>query len=101
MIAHPQIPNGSYVAAAANEEMDRKPPSSKRFIPEPLLDSDQAAAIMQIHPKTLQRLARKGSDSGIPCRQAVALPRNGDRTLDRSSTCWLNWDRPLSEVAVG
>lgn len=27
---------------------------------EPLLDSDQAAAILHIHPKTLQRLARRG-----------------------------------------
>ncbi|MGB8029693.1 MAG: helix-turn-helix domain-containing protein [Terracidiphilus sp.] len=30
------------------------------FCPEPLLDSIQAAAIMQIHPKTLQKLARRG-----------------------------------------
>jgi excisionase family DNA binding protein len=27
---------------------------------EPFLDSDQAAAILRIHPKTLQRLARHG-----------------------------------------
>ena len=31
------------------------------FAPEPLLDSTQAAAIMQIHPKTLQKLARRGT----------------------------------------
>ena len=43
----------------------RKPPRSERFIPEPLLDSEQAAAIMQIHPKTLQKLARKGLIRGI------------------------------------
>jgi excisionase family DNA binding protein len=30
------------------------------FAAEPLLDSDQAAAIMQIHPKTLQKMARRG-----------------------------------------
>jgi excisionase family DNA binding protein len=30
------------------------------FAPEPLLDTDQAAAIMRIHPKTLQKLARRG-----------------------------------------
>jgi excisionase family DNA binding protein len=29
------------------------------FFPEPLLDSDQAAAILQLHPKTLQRMARR------------------------------------------
>jgi excisionase family DNA binding protein len=28
-------------------------------VPEPLLDTDQAAAIMRIHPKTLQKLARR------------------------------------------
>lgn len=44
---------------------ERKPPVSARFAPEPLLDSDQAAAIMQIHPKTLQKLARKGIVRGI------------------------------------
>ena len=31
------------------------------FFPEPLLDSDQAAAILKIHPKTLQRMARRGA----------------------------------------
>ncbi len=36
------------------------PPASETFVPEPLLDSDQAAAIMRIHPKTLQKLARRG-----------------------------------------
>jgi excisionase family DNA binding protein len=29
------------------------------FAAEPLLDSDQAAAILKIHPKTLQRMARR------------------------------------------
>jgi helix-turn-helix protein len=27
---------------------------------EPLLDSEEAAALLRIHPKTLQRLARRG-----------------------------------------
>ena len=30
------------------------------FAAEPLLDSDQAAAILKIHPKSLQRMARRG-----------------------------------------
>jgi len=30
------------------------------FAAEPLLDSDQAASILKIHPKTLQRMARRG-----------------------------------------
>ncbi len=46
-------------------ENGRKPPASERFIPEPLLDSEQAAAIMQIHPKTLQKLARRGVVRGV------------------------------------
>src|SRR5215472_2930247 len=35
------------------------------FVPEPLLDTDEAAAVMKIHPKTLQKLARRGSIHGI------------------------------------
>ena len=38
--------------------------SDPKFSFEPLLDSDQAAAILRIHPKTLQRLARKGRVTG-------------------------------------
>ena len=34
--------------------------SDLKFSTEPFLDSDQAAAILRIHPKTLQRLARHG-----------------------------------------
>jgi excisionase family DNA binding protein len=37
----------------------KRPPASEAFVPEPLLDTDQAAAIMRIHPKTLQKLARR------------------------------------------
>jgi excisionase family DNA binding protein len=32
---------------------------------EPLLDSEEAAALLKIHPKTLQKLARKGEVSAI------------------------------------
>jgi excisionase family DNA binding protein len=38
----------------------KRPPVFEAFVPEPLLDSDQAASIMRIHPKTLQKLARRG-----------------------------------------
>ena len=46
----------------------RKPPmnadaSSPGF--EPLLDSDEAAALLKIHPKTLQKLARSGEIDAI------------------------------------
>ena len=43
----------------------KKPPSSVTTIPERLLDSDEAAAIMNCHPKTLQKLARKGVVRGV------------------------------------
>ena len=43
----------------------RKPPLSAGFGPEPLLDSEQAAALIQIHPKTLQKFAREGQIQGI------------------------------------
>jgi excisionase family DNA binding protein len=32
---------------------------------EPLLDSEEAAALIKIHPKTLQRMARHGEITGI------------------------------------
>ena len=32
---------------------------------EPLLDSEEAAAMLKIHPKTLQKLARSGEISGV------------------------------------
>ena len=43
----------------------RKPVSAAHDLPEPLLDSDEAASIMKIHPKTLQKLARKGIVRGV------------------------------------
>jgi len=38
--------------------------SDFKFSTEPFLDSDQAAAILRIHPKTLQRLADTVASSG-------------------------------------
>lgn len=32
---------------------------------EPLLDSDEAAQLLKIHPKTLQRMARRGEIPGV------------------------------------
>jgi hypothetical protein len=39
---------------------------ASRELPEPLLDSDEAASIMKIHRKTLQKLARRGM---VYCRR--------------------------------
>lgn len=48
-----------------DQELEKKPVRSEPFVPEPLLDTDQAAAIMRIHPKTLQRYARQGIVRGF------------------------------------
>jgi excisionase family DNA binding protein len=57
------VPEKTQPVAAA----DAEPPKARlqallpgAFFPEPLLDSGQAAAILKIHPKSLQRMARKG-----------------------------------------
>jgi excisionase family DNA binding protein len=43
----------------------KKPASSAGAYFEPLLDTDEAAAIMRIHPKTLQKFARRGLVRGV------------------------------------
>ena len=52
--------------AVAEFRVDRKkPPHRVTVVPEPLLDSEEAAGIIKIHPKTLQRLARNGVIRGV------------------------------------
>jgi len=52
--------------ANARNPLGKKPPNSAgRTLPERLLDSDEAAEIMHVHPKTLQKLARQGIVRGI------------------------------------
>lgn len=41
------------------------PKSRKRKVPEPLIDSDQAAAMIGVAPKTLQKYARHGMVRGV------------------------------------
>jgi excisionase family DNA binding protein len=49
-------------------DFGKKPPTrvsatnDPRF--EPLIDTEQAAALLRIHPKTLQRMARRGEVRG-------------------------------------
>lgn len=49
--------------AAARSEFEKASDSVASF--EPLLDSTEAAALLRIHPKTLQKLARSGEIAGI------------------------------------
>lgn len=51
---------------------DRQPPDSgpsgdrpPQSVKEPLLDSHQAAAILRVHPRTLQRLVHRGKIHAI------------------------------------
>jgi excisionase family DNA binding protein len=59
-------PNTNHNGNHENFE-ERRPPTS--VVPdqafEPLLDSGEAAALLKIHPKTLQKLARNGEITGI------------------------------------
>ena len=41
------------------------PVDEARYQFEPLLDTARAAALLQIHPKTLQKLARAGTVIGV------------------------------------
>ena len=43
----------------------KMPVSSYDAVFEPLLDSSEAAALLKIHPKTLQKLARNGEIAAI------------------------------------
>ena len=49
----------------APKEDATNPASPAAFVPQPLLNSEEAAAVMKIHPKTLQKLARRGVVRGI------------------------------------
>ena len=49
-----------------NHVLERKKPSAVREDAfEPLLDSTEAAALLKIHPKTLQKMARNGEITAI------------------------------------
>ena len=55
-----------------NMSDERKPPASvgvtegrPRIDREPLLDSHQAAAILKVHPRTLQRLVHRGELAAV------------------------------------
>lgn len=46
-------------------DVPRKSPASASIVPEPLIDSERAAAIIGIHPKTLQKMARSGEIKAV------------------------------------
>ena len=54
--------NGNRSHSGANQVLS-SPVQGDGF--EPLLDSEEAAALLKIHPKTLQKLARQGEVAAI------------------------------------
>jgi excisionase family DNA binding protein len=59
---------------------------------EPLLDTNQAAALLGIHPKTLQKMARAGT---VPCHRIGDLWRFRASELDRWLRTGVNSEPPL------
>jgi excisionase family DNA binding protein len=54
---------------------------------EPVLDSEEAAALLNIHPKTLQRLARDGKVPGVRIGKLWAFRASTlNRWLERKMT---------------
>ena len=51
------------MVASSHSQVQHLDDSSVQF--EPLLDSTEAAALLKIHPKTLQRMARNGEIAAI------------------------------------
>jgi excisionase family DNA binding protein len=53
--------------SSPNGEMapPKRPSSRYPSPPEPLIDTEEAAAIIGIHPKTLQKMARRGQIRGV------------------------------------
>ncbi len=45
-------------------DFGKKPPARVSTNDEPLIDTEEAAALLMIHPKTLQRMARRGEVRG-------------------------------------
>jgi len=73
--------------AALQSIPDSREPESLADAFEPVLNTDEAAALLQIHPKTLQRMARQGI---VPAFRIGDLWRFRASSLDqwlRSGLC--------------
>jgi excisionase family DNA binding protein len=49
-------------------DVPKKPPQRADYGPreiEPLISTEQAAAMLSVHPKTIQRMARRGEIKGL------------------------------------
>ncbi len=73
--------------AALQQEPDPREPESLAMSFERVLNTEEAAALLQIHPKTLQRMARQGA---VPAFRIGDLWRFRASSLDqwlRSGLC--------------
>ena len=69
----------------------KKPPASERLLPilgragvEPLLDSHAAAALLGVHPRTLQRMVLRGEIVGVHVGKLWRFrPSAIDKWIDR------------------
>lgn len=59
------VPAYDTPSSISKENSHIAPRKVSALVPELLLDTDEAAAVMKIHPKTLQKLARRGTIHGI------------------------------------
>jgi excisionase family DNA binding protein len=65
---------------------ERKPPRSAEFMNDRLLDSEEAAALIQIHPKTLQKFAREGQIQGVHIGKLWRFRRSAiEQWIDRQT----------------
>lgn len=70
---------------------EKKPPASERLLPilerpgvEPLLDSHAAAALLGVHPRTLQRMVLRGEIAGVHVGKLWRFrPSSIDQWIDR------------------
>ena len=74
---------------------------------EPLIDSEHAAALIQVHPKTLQRYARKGIVAGLRVgklwrfRASELMARRPEEYYEgprRGRPGTVGWNEPLVPV---
>ena len=82
----------------AVEPKEKKPVVTSHYQSEgfePLLDSTQAAKLLNIHPKTLKRMARKGE---VPAIQIGKLWRFRTSSLDMWTRSRLTSVQPLVPV---
>jgi excisionase family DNA binding protein len=94
-VSSPARPNASLINSSDKViEIDRALEAKSKC--EPLIDADQAAELLEIHPKTVKRLASKGI---LPGMRIGKLWRFRASLLDAWLKSQLHWSRhPCSDT---